>query len=242
MVTITFFLFCKRLSVFFDVCISPGSQCCECAAGPLSLTSWASLTSSPLWLLSLEVFKTSWMGPWASRSSVRSGGLWLTLWPGGNGFGIIGVPSKPSHSMILWRTRLILAQCHFHFGVDVLFRHSDEHNNIFMLCYKPDLCDSVLFILIFCITTSCSKLFVVKHSTRELHFQISISWHSQLFSCRFQLWEDMFRKDILQFPEVSCTPTWFYIPADERELSSFSGQCNELHGWKYLLSDLFYYS
>ena len=43
-----------------------------------------------------------WMEAWAACSSTRSGGWWPCLWQRGWNLMILGVPSNPSHSMILW--------------------------------------------------------------------------------------------------------------------------------------------
>lgn len=130
---------------------------------------------------------------------------------------------------------MILAQCYFQFGAG-----GTVMNSIFMLCYKPNLCDSVLFSLIFHIMTSCGKLFVLEHSSGELHFWIPISCHSQLLAFGFQLSEKIcWEKTYYNSQKSPGLPTWSYILADERELSSFSGQHNELHSCKYFLPHLF---
>ena len=42
------------------------------------------------------------MEPWATWCSTRSGGWWPCLWQGGWNLMILGVPSNPSHWVILW--------------------------------------------------------------------------------------------------------------------------------------------
>ena len=44
--------------------------------------------------------RPSWMGPWATWSSIKCGGWWPCLWQRGWNSMILWVPSNPSHSMI----------------------------------------------------------------------------------------------------------------------------------------------
>ena len=46
--------------------------------------------------------RPGWMGPWAVGCSIRYGGWWPCMWQRGWSLMILGVPSNPSHFMILW--------------------------------------------------------------------------------------------------------------------------------------------
>ena len=65
--------------------------------------SWNRLPREVVDTLFLEGPSTPhWMGPWATWSSTRSGGWWPCLWQGDWNLMILGIPSIPSHSVILW--------------------------------------------------------------------------------------------------------------------------------------------
>ena len=56
-----------------------------------------------LWMLHpWRCSRPGWMGPWAAWSSIKCGDWWPCLWQGDWNFMILGIPSNPSHSMILW--------------------------------------------------------------------------------------------------------------------------------------------
>jgi len=50
--------------------------------------------------------RQGWMGLWATQSSTRFGGWQVCLSQGGWNLKIIGVPSNPSHSIILYHVRV----------------------------------------------------------------------------------------------------------------------------------------
>jgi len=66
---------------------------------------WGAGTGCPerLWIFGpWSCSRPGWMGPWATGSTTRSGGWWSCLCQWGWNFMILGVPSNPSHFMILW--------------------------------------------------------------------------------------------------------------------------------------------
>jgi len=66
---------------------------------------WGAGTGCPerLWMPHPQrCSRPGWIDPWATWYSTRSGGWWPYLWQGGWNLMVLGVPSNPSHSMILW--------------------------------------------------------------------------------------------------------------------------------------------
>jgi len=66
---------------------------------------WGAGTGCPerLWMFRpWRCSRPGWMEPWAAQSSPRSGGWWPCLWQRGWNLMILGVPSNPSHFLILW--------------------------------------------------------------------------------------------------------------------------------------------
>jgi len=90
-------------SVWLEVVIAlkTGAGCGFCA-----VVKWHLLSALYLW--NLRQAEGFWMGPWAAWSSTRCGGWWPCMWKGGWSYMILGVPSNPSHPMILL---LQAAQC-----------------------------------------------------------------------------------------------------------------------------------